>query len=254
MSSSHGDGSAFEGCQNIRTIYFPNSIEYIANETFSDCENLSDVYYNGFEMQWKEEVEVGPYNGPLLAATMHYMGELQPTQPPVPAGMSEADVALHKKYHSILFISSNETAALSTWYNYHLVPSSRPAVTPPEPQMSYVNIPGSNGALDFSESLDNQLHYGQRTGSWEFYVVHEEIENYDWTALWKQLLADLHGKYFQIMLTDEEEIGSWYYFGRVWLDNWHSDSSHSKVVIKYNLEPFRYQSAEAHKYDEGGSL
>ena len=154
-----------------------------------------------------------------------------------------------KQYHSIFFGDS-----LNTWTSYHLVPVERPSISAPEPKFLFVSVPGADGDLDFTEALDDRIHYNQRTGSWTFYVLHEAIENYDWASLWMRLLEDLHGKFFHISLADEETIGPWYYFGRVWLDEWQSDPSHSKVVIKYNLDPFRYPSVEAYDAREGGSL
>ena len=164
-------------------------------------------------------------------------------------GQSEEELTDQSKiYHSINFDDFN------TWLHYHLVPTERPSIVPPEPKLSFVSVPGADGDLDFTEALDNKIHYNQRTGDWTFYVHHESIESYDWTELWQRMLEDLHGKFFKVSLSDEEKIGPWYYFGRIWLDEWQSDPSHSKVVIKYNLEPFRYPSVEAYEAREGGSL
>ena len=157
------------------------------------------------------------------------------------------------QYHSFIFAIGEQS--YNTWENYHLVSSSRPSVAPPEPKTSFLNVPGADGSLDFTEVLDNTVHFGNRTGSWEFYVVHEEIENYNWAELWKTLLTDLHGKRVKLALVDEkDETGPWYYYGRVWLNAWQSDASHSRVVINYNLEPYRYRSDEARESKEGGIL
>lgn len=158
---------------------------------------------------------------------------------------------LAARYHSISFVAGQ--TAKNSWTDYKLIPSTRPVVVPPPVKTNYVDVPGADGSLDFTSALDNRVHYGMREGEWEFYVCFEEIANYNWAALWSQLLADLHGKEFAIQLMDEAS-SQLYYFGRVFLDGWNSDESRSRVVIKYILEPFKYASEEARASASGGVL
>lgn len=144
-------------------------------------------------------------------------------------------------YHSI-----NIGNSINTYDKFHLIPASRPLVKSPEVKTNYVEIPGANGALDYTEAL-NGLLYNNRKGSWEFYVTneyHEHDEN-AWSVLYSSILNSIHGQYFDyIWLEDDirEYDGkpSYYYKGRLFVNEWKSDPQFSKVVIDYELEPYKY--------------
>lgn len=70
-----------------------------------------------------------------------------------------------KSYHSINIGSAN------TWDSWFLVPTSRPLVNPPSVKTHFVTVPGASGVLDLSEYVSGEPVYGNRTGSWEFYVM-----------------------------------------------------------------------------------
>lgn len=140
-----------------------------------------------------------------------------------------------------------------SWLDYHLLPTSRVLVVPPSPKLSYLEVPGSSGTLDFTTALDGNVHYNNRQGDWEFFAIHE-VSNYDWSALYRMLLTDLQGKKFKIGLSTENDDPKLYYFGRVWLDQWLSDPDRSRITIGYDLEPYRYPSLEDREARRGGVL
>lgn len=79
--------SAFESGSRLSTVTIPTSITKIGASAFSGCDNLTDVYYNGTEAQWKR-VFIGEHNEPLLNATIHFTGQPEnpdPTPTPTPA-------------------------------------------------------------------------------------------------------------------------------------------------------------------------
>ncbi len=183
------------------------------------------------------------------------------------------DAELARQYHSITI------GAYNTWQNWRLIPASRPVVNPPEVKTNFVEVPGADGVLDFTEALDEQIHYKNREGSWEFLVCHEQINadtgnKYNWAALWHDILNAIHGKRVQVILMDEwnESVGensnessgedetdgavseNRFYIGRVWLNSFVSDPHHSKIVIDYNLEPFRYLTIDDAKNRVNGVL
>lgn len=181
--------------------------------------------------------------------------------------MTDAEIA--KQLHSITI------GAYNTWQNWRLIPASRPVVNPPEVKTNFVEVPGADGVLDFTEALDEQIHYKNREGSWEFLVCHEQIDidtgnKYNWSTLWHDILNAIHGKRVQVILMDEWKEGASessdnnetnasvsenrFYVGRVWLNSFVSDSYHSKIVIDYNLEPFRYLTTEDAKNRVNGVL
>lgn len=154
-------------------------------------------------------------------------------------------IDLMRQFHSVTI------GAYNTWRDYKLIATSPPVVVPPKVKTNFVEVPGSDGSLDFTEALDGQVHYGLREGSWEFVVNHEEIANYNWSTLWSTMLANFHGKRNQVLLLDEynDPNNVLFYVGRVMLDEWMSDPHHSKVSMNYIFEPYRYPSiadAQAH--------
>ena len=146
-----------------------------------------------------------------------------------------------KIYHSINIGKCN------TWGSWHMVPTSRPVVNPPEVVTEYVEIPGADGALDFTEILAGRSVYKNRTGSWEFLVMNGYQE---WHRLYNTLLTYLHGKAFDIVLDDEPD---YVYHGRLSINEWKSEERNSKVVIDYVIEPYKKPSSgiiDDWKWDE----
>lgn len=151
------------------------------------------------------------------------------------------DYELAVKYHSITIGSYN------TWMHYRLIPEQRPVVAPPSVKTNLIEIPGSDGVLDFTEALWNVPHFGMREGQWNFLVCHEAIENYSWDSLWHRLLVETHGRRHQIILMDEltgDSSMDRFYVGRIFLDSWQSDPDRSRVILRYKLEPYRYLTTE----------
>lgn len=130
-------------------------------------------------------------------------------------------------YHSITLGEKN------TWDDWHLLPSSRPVVNPPNVKTQYVDIPGGNGVLDLTESLTGYPLYEQRIGSWEFYVKNGYQA---WNVLYYEILNYLHGKRLKVILEDDP---SYYYEGRLTVNEWKSDSWWSTIVIDYELYPYK---------------
>ena len=119
----------------------------------------------------------------------------------------------------------------NTWTTWHLIPTSKPVVAPPQPRINYVEIPGRDGALDLTAFLTSQLTFGQRSGSWEF-IIDNGWES--WEATRFKLHRDLHGKVFYIVL---EDVPEWYWFGRIVISDYQSGDSNNKVTLNYTVDP-----------------
>ena len=145
-----------------------------------------------------------------------------------------------RAYHSITIGTKN------TWDDWHLVPTSRPLVEPPEVQTSYVTIPGSYGTLDLTEALTGYPTYGDRTGSWEFIVMNDY---WNWETAYSEIMGYLHGKSYQVILDDDP---GYYYEGRLSVDGWKSGKGWSTITIRYRFNPFKIEilaSDEEWKWD-----
>lgn len=134
---------------------------------------------------------------------------------------------LSQQYHSLIISGQN------TWDNWHIVPTERPSVAPAAVKESYVDIPGANGTLDYTEALAGTVLYGDSEGSWEFIVLNGYQE---WYTLYNYLLQYLHGKEHTIILEDEPD---YQYTGRLKVNQWKSEQHNSKITIDYKLSPYR---------------
>lgn len=130
-------------------------------------------------------------------------------------------------YHSITIGTKN------TWDDWHLVPTSRPKFAMPPIRTNYVEIPGSDGVLDLSTALTGRTTYGNRQGSFEFLVMNDYGRWYD---RYSDIATYLHGKEFQAILDDEP---TFYYEGRFSVNEWKSEKDWSRIVIDYNVSPFK---------------
>lgn len=130
-------------------------------------------------------------------------------------------------YHSITFGDKN------TWDDWHLIPTSRPLFNPPNVKTQYVDIPGSYGTLDLSESLTGYPLFENREGSNEF-IVHNGY--WDWSTAYSTIMNYLHGQTMRAILEDDKDF---YYEGRFAVNEWKSDEHWSIITIDYNVYPFK---------------
>lgn len=118
-----------------------------------------------------------------------------------------------------------------------MIPTSRPLVNPPEVKTTYLDNPGGNGSLDYTDSLTGTVLYGQRTGSWEFWLKPEA----EWANVYSSLLNYLHGIKHTIILEDDP---GFIYAGRLTVNAWKSDQHNSLLILDYNLDPFKMTANE----------
>jgi hypothetical protein len=124
---------------------------------------------------------------------------------------------------------------IHTWNDWHLIPSSLPIIAPPEVRKSSVEIPGMNGVIDMTDLLLGYPTYGQRNGSLDFYVDHT-APDWDWDTAYSTILNYLHGKKTKLILTDSP---SFYYDGRLSVNQYKSDRVCCSITIDYDLAPYR---------------
>lgn len=132
-------------------------------------------------------------------------------------------------YHSITFGTKN------TWDDWHLIPLSRPVFNPPEQKRTLVEVPGRNGALDFSTVLTGYPAFQNRTGSIEFIV---DWNFKPWIDLYGEVMNYLQGQTMAAVLEDEPD---WKYTGTFNVKEWESknDGTGSRITIEYNVAPYK---------------
>ena len=139
-------------------------------------------------------------------------------------------------YYAVTF-DKGLSNAINTWTDWRMVPSSRPVISPPRPKKTIIDIPGSNNRIDLTETLTGDVTYENRTGSIEFIVMNEKPKT--WYELYNEILNTIHGRRVGLSLEEEPD---WYYEGRVEVNEWKSDPDYSRIVIDYDLDPFKYKA------------
>ncbi|MBQ7322312.1 MAG: InlB B-repeat-containing protein [Clostridia bacterium] len=56
----------------ITSVSFPSTIEEITKRAFNECTLLTDVYYDGTEEEWTNNVDIEAYNDAIVNATKHF--------------------------------------------------------------------------------------------------------------------------------------------------------------------------------------
>lgn len=119
-----------------------------------------------------------------------------------------------------------------TYETWEMIPTKRLHVVPPEPKTTYVDLPGANGGLDYTELLTNEPTFGYRKGSWEFLLIPGD----QWESVYYNLCETLHGKRHTVILQDDP---NWYFTGRLKINEWQSNAYNSLITIDYVLDPER---------------
>ena len=130
-------------------------------------------------------------------------------------------------FHSLIISGKN------TFVEWGIVPTTRPVVAPPKVKTTYADLPAAHGMLDYTGLLLGEVPYGQREDSWTF-VVRAGAR---WSEVYSSLMNYLHGKRHTVILEDDPDF---LYTGRLTVNRWKSDPANSKIVIDYNLDPFKY--------------
>ena len=144
-------------------------------------------------------------------------------------------------YHSIILENPKTGEKINTYDDWFLAPTSRPVINPPTPKTNYVDIPGSSGAIDMSETLTGYPVYENREGSFTFYVLNALNDIPDpqlWNVRYERILNFVHGKTLKLILEDDP---AYYYIGRLKVDKWDSKANNSEIEISYNLEPYKWK-------------
>lgn len=148
-----------------------------------------------------------------------------------------------KGYHSFTFNDE-----VNTWDDWGVVSVKRSTFSTPETKVVYIDIPGSDGSLDFTEVLTGVPTYQNRVGTIPFFI-YKAARTADTTI--NSMINYLHGKRVRVVRTDEPDF---YYEGRFQIKNYRHTSEGEWGVfdLEYNLEPYKYElfsSLEPWKWD-----
>ena len=150
--------------------------------------------------------------------------------------MYSANGIYYTEEYSVSFgdVSSNTfTTLANTWEDWHLIPSSKPAIATPNVITKYIELSGSDGALDLTTFLADRPIFGQRVGKLTFYSTNSgDLNEY----IHEKMMALLHGKTLKMRLMHDP---LYYYKGLFSVGPLESGASYSTITISYNLEPYK---------------
>ena len=142
--------------------------------------------------------------------------------------------------HQITFELANGKR-INTWSDWHLVPTERPTVKPPEPKYSYTEIQASDGKLDSTDFPNGYPSYNNRVGSWEFYLMNSlgTLNTYygTWYDRYSEIMNAIQGREVKVYLDDQPD---YYYVGRIHVSDHNPERTWSKITIDYDLFPYKY--------------
>lgn len=123
-----------------------------------------------------------------------------------------------------------------SYRDWGLILASRPVISSPSVKTIYVDIPGSNGSIDLTESLTGDATYNDRTITFVFSIIDERSK---WSDIYSEIMDYLHGKKMKILIDEDSD---YYYIGRLSVNDWNSDIASSTITIEGNVEPFKIET------------
>lgn len=100
----------------------------------------------------------------------------------------------------------------------------------PEFRTYTVEIPGKDGLLDLTESIDGSVHYNNRDIEFRVFIAGKRInERLD-------LLNNYHGQYVKLYSTYDN---NYYYKGRLFVSVEERKATYAYVVLSFDCEPFK---------------
>ena len=118
-----------------------------------------------------------------------------------------------------------------SYHDLHLV-QALVEVEPAEPRLNFIDVPGADGAKDFSESPAGRVVYNMRTITWTFKLYPSDR----WPAKYAQVSNALNGRACHITLDDDPE---YYYVGRVAVDKHAADGILHTITVVATCQPYK---------------
>lgn len=109
-------------------------------------------------------------------------------------------------------------------------------IQPAKPKLNFIDVPGADGAKDFSEYPAGRVVYETRELTWTFKLYPGE----NWAAKYTEVCSALHGKSLRITLDDDPD---YYYQGRVYVDQYTTDSILHTVTVVAICQPYKLKQS-----------
>ena len=133
-----------------------------------------------------------------------------------------------------------------SYRDLHLILTEKTIGTP-SPKTELIDIPGSDGVLDFTEFFDG-VKYKNRELSFEFSTL---VPQSEFMTLFSMVQNALHGQKMMISLDADPE---WYYIGRITVSEWKADRRIGLLTIDCDCEPYKYRVSSQAVYLYGKNI
>lgn len=130
-----------------------------------------------------------------------------------------------------------------SYRDWGLLTKSRPSISPPQPKMKLIEVPGSDTVIDLTERLTGKVHYEPRTIKFEFIVMAPREQ---WPSLYSEIMNYLHGKRIRIIMDDDPNF---YYTGRVTVGDLDPEKKTAVLAMEAQVEPYKHE-----RFGEGRCL
>ena len=123
-----------------------------------------------------------------------------------------------------------------SYHDLHLVQASVD-VTPAEPKLNFIDIPGGDGAKDFSEAPAGRVVYNTRKITWVFKLYPGD----DWVTKYAEVNNALNGRRCRITLEADPDH---YYDGRLAVKAQEADGILHGITVMATCQPYKLKQAE----------
>ena len=119
-------------------------------------------------------------------------------------------------------------------------------LSPPEPKLYTVDIPGGNGSIDLTEALNGDVVYGNRKQEFTFYIVDLSDEK-EFERIKMEVSNLLHGRSYDYVMTMDP---GYTYHGRFSVSGYTHESYANGLVgiIKLSIDADPYKLSEIVEY------
>lgn len=124
-----------------------------------------------------------------------------------------------------------------SYYEWGLILQTK-EIQAPEPKINQIELEGRDGVLDLSDFF-GEVKYKNRSLSFQFAKM--DIHQEGFLALFSVVQNALHGKVMEVILDDDP---SYFYKGRVTINEWKSEKNLGQIVIEVDAEPYKYKVQE----------
>lgn len=111
---------------------------------------------------------------------------------------------------------------------------SKKVISPPSPQEELVEVPMRDGPIDMTETLTGDVKYKARKITLTFSLIGNKAT---WDSKFSEIANLIHGQRMQIIF---DEDASFYWIGRVSINDWATDRNLGTMVVEATVEPFKY--------------